>query len=79
MRVRESAQNVAGVQVVERPKSLLDVVLHTATTAKYQIKGDTSTFSNLHASCPGSCHKVCLALEPPTTNGWVGSPFQESR
>jgi hypothetical protein len=47
-------------QEVERPKALLDWFFHTATTAKYQIKGETpSTFSNLHASCPGSCLLSC--------------------
>ena len=70
-------RDVAGGKIVERPKALLDWFLHTATTAKYQIKGDTSTFSNLHAS--PVLDKVCLAFEPSPTNGWFGSQFQESR
>ena len=46
--------DVAGGKIVERPKALLDWFFHTATTATYQVKGETSTSSNLHASYPGS-------------------------
>ena len=59
--------DVADDRKVQRPKALLDLFSHMATTAKHQIKGEARTFSDLHASC---LILVYRALEPPD-NEWL--------
>ena len=63
--------DVADGKIVERPNALLDLFFHTATTAKYQISGATSTSPTCTPLAP-LLDKVCLALEPPALMAGLG-------